>query len=175
MSGLETELFPVVDHGFRETQKKSLIRHISLPSGRYESAIPKPAGNIDDPLAAWWTAYLEGKIPTPRSTTKTKENLTITELFCGPGGLAQGVKQACHELNYDFESLTAVDIDSDAGKIYQTWPLMNYTYFPDDVDFYNISFKGIFYDPSLTQFLHRNLAYLIFAYSIGTLIYIFNK
>ncbi len=63
----------------------------------------------------------------------------------------------------------------DAGKIYQTWPLMNYTYFPDDVDFYNISFKGIFYDPSLTQFLHRNLAYLIFAYSIGTLIYIFNK
>tara|TARA_Y100000590_G_scaffold234466_1_gene264032 strand:- start:6512 stop:7534 length:1023 start_codon:yes stop_codon:yes gene_type:complete len=63
----------------------------------------------------------------------------------------------------------------DAGKIYQTWPLMNYTYFPDDVDFNNISFKEIFHDPSWLQFLHRNLAYLIFIYSIMICIYIFYK
>ncbi len=47
----------------------------------------------------------------------------------------------------------------DAGKIYQTWPLMNNSYFPNDVnykDYFN------FDDRSVVQFIHRNLAYLIF-------------
>ena len=47
----------------------------------------------------------------------------------------------------------------DAGKIYQTWPLMNNSYFPNDVnykDYFN------FGDRSVVQFIHRNLAYLIF-------------
>ena len=46
----------------------------------------------------------------------------------------------------------------DAGKIYNTWPLMGSTYFPDDVNLLNVS---IFNDASLIQFMHRNLAYLI--------------
>ena len=141
MADLHRELFPLVDHGFRKTPKRSLIRHISLPSGRYESAIPKPAGNIDDPLAAWWTAYLEGKVPTPKPATKTKENLTITELFCGPGGLAQGVKQACHELNYGFKSLAAVDVDKDATTIYQLNHKTKYTTDESIADLVNYEIK----------------------------------
>jgi len=49
----------------------------------------------------------------------------------------------------------------DAGKIYNTWPLMGSSYFPDDSmisDFYNIK---VFDNQSLVQFIHRNLAYLI--------------
>ncbi len=49
----------------------------------------------------------------------------------------------------------------DAGKIYNTWPLMGSSYFPDDSmisDFINIT---VFADQSLVQFIHRNLAYLI--------------
>ena len=49
----------------------------------------------------------------------------------------------------------------DAGKIYNTWPLMGSSYFPDDsvfTDFFNIA---VFDDLSLVQFIHRNLAYLI--------------
>ena len=49
----------------------------------------------------------------------------------------------------------------DAGKIYNTWPLMGESYFPDDsrfVEFFNIS---LFDNPSIVQFIHRNLAYLI--------------
>ena len=49
----------------------------------------------------------------------------------------------------------------DAGKIYNTWPLMGSSYFPDDsrfVEFFNIS---LFDNPSIVQFIHRNLAYLI--------------
>lgn len=54
----------------------------------------------------------------------------------------------------------------DAGKIYQTWPLMNYTFFPNDVlissiiDFFDFDSHG------LVQFYHRSLAYIIFFYII---------
>ena len=49
----------------------------------------------------------------------------------------------------------------DAGKIYNTWPLMGSNYFPDDNKFINLFNLNAFSDPSLVQFMHRNLAYLI--------------
>ena len=49
----------------------------------------------------------------------------------------------------------------DAGKIYNSWPLMGNTYFPNDNDFNDLFKLSAFSDPSLVQFLHRNLAYLI--------------
>ncbi len=50
----------------------------------------------------------------------------------------------------------------DAGKIYNTWPLMGNSYFPDDNKFASLFKLSAFSDPSLVQYLHRNLAYLIF-------------
>ena len=52
----------------------------------------------------------------------------------------------------------------DAGKIYNSWPLMGSSYFPDDNTFSNLFTKEAFDDPSLVQFVHRNLAYLILFY-----------
>ncbi|MFL2889264.1 MAG: COX15/CtaA family protein [Pelagibacteraceae bacterium] len=49
----------------------------------------------------------------------------------------------------------------DAGKIYQTWPLMNHSYFPDDLDIKRLFLISNLSDGSFVQFLHRNLAYLI--------------
>ena len=49
----------------------------------------------------------------------------------------------------------------DAGKIYNSWPFMGSTYFPDDNNFLNLFKLSAFNDPSLVQFIHRNLAYLI--------------
>ena len=49
----------------------------------------------------------------------------------------------------------------DAGKIYNSWPLMGNTYFPNDNNFENLFKLSVFSDPSLVQFIHRNLAYLI--------------
>jgi len=49
----------------------------------------------------------------------------------------------------------------DAGKIYNTWPLMGNSYFPDDNKFMSLFKLSVFSDPSLVQYLHRNLAYLI--------------
>jgi len=54
----------------------------------------------------------------------------------------------------------------DAGQIYNSWPLMGSTYFPDDNSFLNILKLSAFSDPSLVQFMHRNLAYLILVFYI---------
>ena len=63
----------------------------------------------------------------------------------------------------------------DAGKIYNSWPLMGNSYFPDDnniVDLFKIS---VFDEPSLTQFIHRNLAYFILAFYIYTFYFYFKR
>ena len=52
----------------------------------------------------------------------------------------------------------------DAGKIYQTWPLMGYNYFPDDSIIKNLNDLINFENHSLVQFYHRNLAYLVTIY-----------
>ncbi len=49
----------------------------------------------------------------------------------------------------------------DAGKIYNSWPLMGNTFFPDDNRVINLLSISAFNDPSLVQFIHRNLAYVI--------------
>ena len=52
----------------------------------------------------------------------------------------------------------------DAGKIYNSWPLMGSSYFPDDSSIVDLLRLEVFNDPSLVQFFHRNLAYIIFIY-----------
>ncbi len=49
----------------------------------------------------------------------------------------------------------------DAGKIYNSWPLMGNTFFPNDNNMMNLFKISAFSDPSLVQFIHRNLAYVI--------------
>ena len=49
----------------------------------------------------------------------------------------------------------------DAGRIYNSWPLMGNTYFPNDNSIENLFKLSAFSDPSLVQFIHRNLAYVI--------------
>ena len=51
----------------------------------------------------------------------------------------------------------------DAGKIYQTWPLMNDNYFPNDINLNNFLNLN---NPSAVQFIHRNIAYVIFFITI---------
>ena len=49
----------------------------------------------------------------------------------------------------------------DAGQIYNTWPLMNNNYFPDDSYLKDLFSNKAFETPSIVQFIHRNLAYFI--------------
>ena len=60
----------------------------------------------------------------------------------------------------------------DAGQIYQTWPMMGNTYFPNDLffdDYRNLN------NHSLVQFYHRNLAYMISIYVLLLSIIIYKK
>jgi len=49
----------------------------------------------------------------------------------------------------------------DAGKIYNSWPLMGNSIFPNDNSVSNLFKLSAFSDPSLVQFIHRKLAYII--------------
>ena len=61
----------------------------------------------------------------------------------------------------------------DAGQIYQSWPLMNHRYFPNDSSLKDLFSIEAFETPSIVQFIHRNIAYfiiLLFGF-IATIIY----
>ena len=61
----------------------------------------------------------------------------------------------------------------DAGLIYQTWPKMNFHFFPDDLNIYDFNLLIFLNEQSFVQFLHRNLAYIItlFVIIIGVQVY----
>ena len=63
----------------------------------------------------------------------------------------------------------------DAGKIYQTWPLMGNDYVPDDLSFKKINNIFELDNHSLVQFYHRNLAYVIILYVIFLSFHIFKN
>ena len=63
----------------------------------------------------------------------------------------------------------------DAGKIYNSWPLMGTSYFPNDNSISNILNLSAFNDPSLVQFIHRNLAYVILCFYIIILFKIYSN
>ena len=63
----------------------------------------------------------------------------------------------------------------DAGQIYNSWPLMGSSYFPDDNKVINIFKLSAFSDPSLVQFMHRNLAYLILIFYFFILFKIYKQ
>tara|TARA_Y100000992_G_C21193003_1_gene456541 strand:- start:285 stop:899 length:615 start_codon:yes stop_codon:yes gene_type:complete len=63
----------------------------------------------------------------------------------------------------------------DAGKIYNSWPLMGNEYFPDDNNFEALFKFSAFSDPSLVQFIHRNLAYIIGIFYLAILVKVFKN
>ena len=63
----------------------------------------------------------------------------------------------------------------DAGKIYNSWPLMGNAFFPDDNNVKNLFKLSAFSDPSLVQFIHRNLAYLIMIFYLFILYKIYKN
>lgn len=63
----------------------------------------------------------------------------------------------------------------DAGKIYQTWPLMGNSFIPNDLNLVDLKKISGFDNHSLVQFYHRNIAYIIFLYALFLSIFIFKK
>ncbi len=54
----------------------------------------------------------------------------------------------------------------DGGLIYNSWPDMNGSFFPNDVKFNDVINSQLFSNPSIVQFLHRSIAYLLLFFII---------
>ena len=54
----------------------------------------------------------------------------------------------------------------DGGLIYNSWPDMNGSFFPNDVKFNDLISSQLFNNPSIVQFLHRSTAYLLLFFII---------
>ena len=72
-------------------------------------------------------------------------------------------------------SLGAFVSGLDAGQIYQSWPLMNQSYFPDDSIFSDLLSLKVFETPSLIQFIHRNIAYVMLFLMLVILFIVFKN
>ena len=54
----------------------------------------------------------------------------------------------------------------DGGLIYNSWPDMNGSFFPNDVSYGDLIYTQLFNNPSIVQFLHRSTAYLLLFFII---------
>ena len=63
----------------------------------------------------------------------------------------------------------------DAGQIYQTWPLMGNSLFPNDLIFKNFSDLFELDNHSLVQFYHRAFAYVLVFYSFFLVVFIYKN
>ena len=63
----------------------------------------------------------------------------------------------------------------DAGKIYNSWPFMGSGFFPDDNSIKNLFYLSALNDPSMVQFMHRSLAYLIFTFYLFIFVIIYKN
>lgn len=98
------------------SQESGRLRHeVDMSQAVFESRVTFEDASAD-PKGAWWSAYLEGRVPTPaRSRGDTAR---VADLFCGPGGLANGMAQLTHELGTSLISELAVDQDLGATQVY---------------------------------------------------------
>ena len=93
----------------------SLARVLEVGGQGFSSTVPMDVAS-GDLLGDWWRAYLHGV--RPEAVSPSGQVLRVAELFCGPGGLAQGARQACTELGHRFSSGYAIDNDPDAVGVY---------------------------------------------------------
>jgi len=107
--------------------EESITRTVTIGGKKYSSTIDtsfvrknptKAEPDFPEELLAlpeWWWAVLNGARP---KAAKERGTLRVAEVFCGPGGLAQGVRQFCREAGWEFESVAAADLDAAAVDIY---------------------------------------------------------
>ena len=91
-----------------------LIRELRTPGGTARTSVATTG--LDDPHGDWWMAYLRGERAQPFEPPSSR--VRFVDLFCGPGGLTLGHRQAVAELGMSSVPLAAVDQDAGAVEVY---------------------------------------------------------
>jgi len=93
-----------------------LIRELATPAGVFRSSMELNELDGQDGLGDWWRHGFAGV--RPESDRAARGTARVVDLFCGPGGLALGFRQAADELGIDVISAAAVDQDDEAVEVY---------------------------------------------------------
>jgi len=94
-----------------------LIHHLRV--GELEIYASMPVGCAlakEDVKGAWWRSYLAGTLPS--AIAPLGRRLRVADLFCGPGGLANGIKHLGAELGIEVVSELIADQDEHATIVY---------------------------------------------------------
>ncbi len=102
--------------GFERADGK-ILRTLSYSGRTSVTSVPDLAPEADG-LSSWWRAYLGGETPHVVQEGLGGRPLRTVELFCGPGGLALGFRQACLELGSSATPLFVVDQDEEAVQVH---------------------------------------------------------
>jgi DNA (cytosine-5)-methyltransferase 1 len=95
----------------RIDQQVEFVTHSNRSTLAPIEAIPSGGPEIH----TWWQNYVNGTplwFPTPKS------NIKVVDLFCGPGGLSQGVSLGLKALGNTVENVFAADIDEGALRVF---------------------------------------------------------
>lgn len=116
----ESELLSLTYERFaRSLYRKACLRQetvaehridLDASSAEFDSYEGLPAGK------AWHLAHLRGF--RPEATFPSRRSLRAVDLFCGCGGLAEGVRAAAEAFGFKFRTEFAADIDPTALEVY---------------------------------------------------------
>ena len=109
---------PALFHGSREAyrfQDGLIVHELSVGSLRVDAAMAITTSR-EDPKGAWWLSYLMGVRPVAARPASGK--LHSVDLFCGLGGLANGLRQLCAEIGVTVVPDLVVDQDEEATFVY---------------------------------------------------------
>lgn len=93
-----------------------IVHQLGVGKLEIESSVSATDVLADDPKGTWWRAYLEGLVPDPAE--QGSSSLRTVDLFCGPGGLANGLRQLCAEIGVSVTPQLIVDQDEQATRVY---------------------------------------------------------
>ena len=98
-------------------EPSQLVHTLRLAGTPISSMIDVGASDpAPDPKGAWWTALRSGAVPRP--VAPSARPFRTVDLFCGPGGLALGVRNLCAEIGLPVRAELIVDEDEEATDVY---------------------------------------------------------
>ena len=107
---------PLTSEEYR-MEPPELVHTLQLAGATVSAVIDVGASEPSaDPKGAWWTALRNGVVPRP-AKHRDRPFRTV-DLFCGPGGLALGVRNLCTEIGLPVRAELIVDQDEEATDVY---------------------------------------------------------